>query len=108
MIIFLYEQYSHQNKGDNGSSFYLSTTTIPSYNEFEPGPRQASSPLTPEFEPGPRQASSPLTPESPKQFLNHVDRGVYVIKDISEDPGVRHQNILLIVVYCIPTIDCVN
>ncbi|XP_052678713.1 sodium- and chloride-dependent glycine transporter 1-like isoform X1 [Crassostrea angulata] len=58
-----------RNRGQNVS---LSTSTIPSYGEFEPGPRQAS---------------SPLTPDSPKQFLNHVDRGVYVIKDLSEDPG---------------------
>ncbi|XP_061187866.1 sodium- and chloride-dependent glycine transporter 1-like [Saccostrea echinata] len=55
----------------NDQSFNLSTTTIPSYSEFEPGPKQSS---------------SPLTPESPKQFLNHVDRGVYVIKDLSKDP----------------------
>lgn len=71
--IWALHQQGTRNRGQNVS---LSTSTIPSYGEFEPGPRQAS---------------SPLTPDSPKQFLNHVDRGVYVIKDLSEDPGVGHQ-----------------
>lgn len=73
--IWALHQQGTRNRGQNVS---LSTSTIPSYGEFEPGPRQAS---------------SPLTPDSPKQFLNHVDRGVYVIKDLSVDPEVVHQTL---------------